>query len=133
MRCSVKNVAAVVATAVMSAPQVACGAHPRGDGTGTAAARMRTLYLLAIYPGTTTSNEQHTPQFQATASVCGHRAPVRGARVRLDSYRVTQPTRMVAQASPFGCRRGATSSASSCAGASSRARTFEQSRSCRAE
>jgi len=89
MRCSVKNVAAVVATAVMGAPPVACGAHARGDGTVTAAACMRTRYLLTVNPGTTTSNEQRTLQFQATASACGHRAPVRGAQVRLDSDRVT--------------------------------------------
>ena len=89
MRCSVKNVAAVVATAVMGAPPVACGARARGDGTVTAAACMRTRYLLTVNPGTTTSNEQRTLQFQATASGCGHRAPVRGAQVRLDSDRVT--------------------------------------------
>jgi hypothetical protein len=89
MRCSVKKVAAVLATAVMSAPQVACGAHARGDSTVTAAACMRTRYLLTVHPGTMTSNEQHTLEFQATANACGHRAPVRGAGVRLGGYRAT--------------------------------------------
>jgi hypothetical protein len=82
-----KNVAAVLATAVMSAPQVACGAHARSGGTVTGAACMRTRYLLAVQPGTTTSNERHMLEFQATANACGHRVPVRGAGVRLGSYR----------------------------------------------
>ena len=85
MRCSMKNVAVVLATAVMSGPQLACGAHARSTVTG--AACLRTRYVLTVYPGTTTSNEQHTLEFQATAKVCGQRAPVRGAGVRLGSYR----------------------------------------------
>jgi hypothetical protein len=89
MRCSMKNVAAVLVIAVMSSPQVACGARARSDGTVTGAACMRTRYLLIVYPGTTTSNERHTLEFQATANACGHRAPVRGAGVRLGSYRAT--------------------------------------------
>jgi hypothetical protein len=89
MRCSIKNVAAVLATAVMSAPAVACGAHARGDGTGAGAACTRTPYLLAVHPGTTTSDEQHTLEFQATANACGHRAPARGVGIRLGRYRAT--------------------------------------------
>jgi hypothetical protein len=81
-----KNVAVVLATAVMSATQVACGAHPRDGGTVTGAACMRTRYLLTVQPRTTTSNEQHTLEFQATANACGHREPVRGAELRLGSY-----------------------------------------------
>jgi hypothetical protein len=84
-----KNVIAVLVTAVMTAPQIACGAHARSDGAVTGAACLRTRYLLTVYPGTTTSNEQHRLEFQASASACGHRAPVRGARVSLASYRVT--------------------------------------------
>jgi hypothetical protein len=82
----VKNVAAVLAAAVMSAPPVACAAHPSGDGTVAGASCMRTRYLLTVNPGATTSNEQHALEFRATASKCGHRAPVRGAGVRLGSY-----------------------------------------------
>ena len=89
MRCNLQKVAAVLATAVMSGPQVACGARARSDGTVTRAACMRTRDLLTVYPGTTTSNEQHTLKFQATANACGQRAPVRGAEVRLGSYRAT--------------------------------------------
>jgi hypothetical protein len=84
-----KNVAAVLAAAVISAPQVACGPHARGDGMVAGAACMRTRYLLSVRPVTTTSNEQHTLEFRATANVCGHRGPVRGAGVRLGSYRAT--------------------------------------------
>ena len=83
-----KNVAAVLAIVVMSSPQVACGAHARGHGTVIAAC-LRTRYLLTVHAGTTTSNEQHTLEFEATANSCGHRAPVRGAEVRLGSYRAT--------------------------------------------
>jgi hypothetical protein len=84
-----KNVAAVLAAAVMSAPPVACAAHASGDGKVAGATCMRTRYRLTVHPGTTTSNEQHTLGARATASGCGHRAPVRGARVRLGSYRAT--------------------------------------------
>lgn len=50
---------------------------------------MRTAYRLTVRPITTTSNERHTLEFRATANVCGHRVPVRGAGVRLGSYRIT--------------------------------------------
>jgi hypothetical protein len=89
-----KNFAAVfIAAAVMSAPQVACGAHARMDGTAAGAACMRTAFVLTVHPVTTTSNEQHPLEFWATASVCGHRAPVRGAGVRLGSHRSTTDSR----------------------------------------
>jgi hypothetical protein len=92
LRCRMKNVVAVLAAAVMSAPQVACGARASGDGTVAGAACMRTRYLLTVHPATTTSNEQHTLEFRASTDVCGHRAPVRGAGVRLGSYRATTDT-----------------------------------------
>jgi hypothetical protein len=82
-----KNVAVVLATAVMSVPQVACGARARGAGSVAGGACMPTRYLLTVSPGTTTSSEQTRLEFHATARVCGHRAPVRGAGVRLGSYR----------------------------------------------
>jgi hypothetical protein len=72
-----------------AASQFAGGAHARSDGTVTGVACMLTHYLVTVYPGTTTSNEQHTLEFQAAANACGHRAPVRGAGVRLGSYRAT--------------------------------------------
>lgn len=84
-----KNVGAVLAAAVMTAPQVACGAHASGHGAAAGAACMPNRYLLTVHPLTTTSNEQHTLEFRATTKVCGHRAPVRGAGVRLSSYRTT--------------------------------------------
>jgi hypothetical protein len=84
-----KNVAAVLAAAAMSAPPVACAAHATGDGTVAGATCMRTRYLLTANPGTTTSNEEHTLEFPATASKCGHRVPVRRAGVRLGSYHAT--------------------------------------------
>jgi hypothetical protein len=88
LRCRLKNVAVVLVAAVISAPQVARGARA-GGGTVAGAACMRTGYRLTVDPVTTTSNEQHTLEFRATANVCGHRAPVRGAGVRLGSYRAT--------------------------------------------
>lgn len=87
--CRVKNVAAVLAAAVIIAPQIACAAHANGGGTVAAAGCTRTAYRLTVQPVTTTSNEQHALEFRATANVCGHRVPVRGAGVRLGSYRMT--------------------------------------------
>jgi crotonobetainyl-CoA:carnitine CoA-transferase CaiB-like acyl-CoA transferase len=57
-------VAAVLATAVMSAPYAA---HASGDGTVAEAAGTRTAYRLAVQPATTTANEQHPLEFRAIA------------------------------------------------------------------
>lgn len=89
MICSLKSVAAVLLSAVISASHVACVAQARGDRMITGAACVRTRYLVTVYPGTATSNEQLTLAFQATADACGHRAPVPGAGVRFGGYRAT--------------------------------------------
>jgi hypothetical protein len=94
LRSRTKNVAAVLAAAALTAPQVASAAHTSANGTVAEAACMRTAYLLTVHPVTTTSNESHTLEFRATANVCGgYRAPVRGAGVRIGSYSTTTDSR----------------------------------------
>jgi hypothetical protein len=88
-----KNIAAVFATAILSALQVGCGTHAREDGAVAGAVCAPTRYVLTVRPGTTTSNEEHTLGVQATAIACGRRAPVRGAGVRLVNYRATTDAR----------------------------------------
>jgi hypothetical protein len=93
LRSRTKNVVAVLAAAALSASQVACAAHTSGDGTVADAACMRTAYLLTVRPVTTTSDESRTLESRATANVCGYRAPVRGAGVRIASYSITTDSR----------------------------------------
>jgi len=49
--------------------------------------------VLTVRPETTVSNEWHSLEIQATASACGRRSPVRGARVQLGRYHATTNTR----------------------------------------
>jgi hypothetical protein len=83
------NVAILLVTSLLCAPQLACAAHSRSEGAVVAATCTRTDYLLRVHPRTIVSNERHRLEIQASTNACGRGAPARGARVRLGRYHAT--------------------------------------------
>ena len=87
------KLAFLLTTATLSGLVPACDAHSRSGGVARTVTCQETRYLLHVNPRTIVSNERDHLHIRANRDVCGRRAPVRGASVRLGSQQATTDVR----------------------------------------